>query len=127
MTDVGTTPRKPLTPRQRLDMWERHKGICCICKQKIDGTRDRWIDEHIIPLALGGSNDLANRGPAHEACARDKTKDDLRSIAKAKRAKQRHLGIRKPSRMPGSRNSPFKLKLDGTVIDRRTGEPVKGR
>lgn len=91
--DVGTTPRKPLTPTQRLKMFEAHKGICCCCGAYIKAG-ERWIDEHIIPLALGGTNDLENRAPAHEKCAALKTKDDQKQIAKAKRQKRAHLGIK---------------------------------
>lgn len=125
--DVGTTVRRPLSPRQRLEMWERHKGVCCICTFKIDGIREPWIDEHIIPLAMGGSNDPENRGPAHVSCAKVKTSADLRNVAKAKRVKQRHLGIKKPSRMPGSRDSNIKLTMRGEVVDRRTGLPIHSR
>jgi 5-methylcytosine-specific restriction enzyme A len=82
--------RKPLTPLQRAAMFDAHKGICCICGQVIEGRK--WIDEHQRALALLGTNDMANRGPAHVACAREKTKDDVSMIAKAKRIRAKHLG-----------------------------------
>lgn len=91
--DVGTTPRKPLTPTQRLKLFEQHKGVCGICGQYIQAG-SRWRDEHLIPLALGGSNDMENRAPVHEKCAEAKDKDDMRQIAKAKRQKRAHLGIK---------------------------------
>ena len=91
--DVVTTPRKPLTPSQRLKLFEAHKGVCCVCGAYIKAG-EKWVDEHIIPLGLGGSNDIENRAPAHEKCAADKTKDDMRAIAKAKRQKRAHLGIK---------------------------------
>lgn len=94
MSDVGTTPRKPLTPTQRLKLFEAHKGICGICTREIRGG-EPWIDEHMRPLALGGSNDLENRRPVHVACAAAKTSNDLASIAKAKRQKRASLGIKK--------------------------------
>lgn len=93
MTDVGTTKRKPLTPTQRLKLFEDHKGICYICGLKING---KFVDEHIRPLALGGSNDLSNRRPVHVACAAAKTngpQGDLATAAKAKRSKMAALGI----------------------------------
>ena len=101
--DVGTTPRKPLTPRERLSLFEKEKGLCCICGLKIVGA---FIDEHRTPLALGGSNDMSNRGVAHPKCAAVKTAtDDLPRIAKAKRQKQAHLGIKGP-RKP-IKSAPF--------------------
>ena len=95
MTDVCTTKRKPLTPTQRLRLFEAHKGLCGICGAQIRAG-EQWIDEHIIPLGLGGSNDLTNRAPAHVQCAHSKThgsQGDVAKIAKAKRQKMKHLGI----------------------------------
>jgi 5-methylcytosine-specific restriction protein A len=96
VTDVPTTPRKPLTPRQRLALYEAHGGKCVLCGTKIM-PGEKFIDEHIRPLALGGSNDLSNRGPAHERCAAEKTHGptgDLARAAKAKRQKRAALGIK---------------------------------
>jgi 5-methylcytosine-specific restriction endonuclease McrA len=95
MTDVGTTKRKPLTPTQRLKLFEAHKGLCGICGAQIRAG-DLWIDEHIIPLGLGGSNDMENRAPVHVQCAHSKThgsQGDVAKIAKAKRQKMKSLGI----------------------------------
>ena len=117
--DVGTTPRAKLTTRQRLQVWEQYRGICVICERHIDGVRDRWIVEHVRALELGGEDNFSNMGPAHEHCGWNKTQDDHRRAGKAKRQKQRHLGIRQPLRpVPGSRQTPFKRKLDGTVLRR---------
>lgn len=96
--DVSTTPRKALTPTQRLKLFEAHKGICVLCGRKIQAG-EKWIDEHCRPLAMGGTNDLSNRGPAHLPCAAAKTNGpdgDLAKAAKAKRVKMRFLGIAKP-------------------------------
>lgn len=101
MTDVGTTPRRAMSPTRRLRIWEAHAGVCILCKEKIDGTRERWIIEHAVALALGGEDTDANCGPAHAACADRKThQEDMPRIAKAKRQKMKALGIRKPSRFP---------------------------
>lgn len=125
--DVGSTKRKPLTPRQRLKLFESWHGCCCICERKIQAG-DVWVDEHIRPLAMGGTNEFDNRGPAHKACADAKTfgKDgDLSLIARAKRQKMKHLGIRKPSKFATSRDSRFKMKINGDLVDRRTGEIIR--
>lgn len=86
--DVSSTKRKALTPKQRIKMFEAHKGTCVLCQTKINDPK--WTDEHIIPLAQGGSNDLSNRGPAHNVCAGVKTngkRGDNAMTAKAKRNK----------------------------------------
>lgn len=86
-----------MSKSRRLKIWEAHGGICCLCEAKIDGVREKWTIEHIICLALGGADDDANCAPAHEICRRLKDKGDIAAIAKAKRCKAKHLGIRKPS------------------------------
>lgn len=117
MTDLSTTPRSRLSQRDRLAAWESTGGHCCICGLKIDGTRERWIVEHIRPLALAGADDSGNRQPAHERCAAEKTRGDLASIAKAKRVKARHINARPPSKrpLPGSRASGIRKRMSGAV------------
>lgn len=116
MTDLPTTPRKPLTPTQRLKLFEEHKGVCVLCGRKI-GAGEPWIDEHLRALGLGGSNDWENRGPAHKACAEAKTrKEDMPRIVKAKRQKLSHLGLKKPKGrpLPGTKASGWKHNMDGS-------------
>jgi 5-methylcytosine-specific restriction endonuclease McrA len=98
MTDIGTTARKRLSRRDRLAIWEAHGGVCVTCGLKIDGARERWIVEHVRALELGGTNDTANLGPAHERCGIEKTKDDHSRAGKAKAVKAKHLGIKKAKR-----------------------------
>ncbi len=125
MTDVPTTPRKKLSPRERLAAWERHNGVCVLCCVKIDGSRERWICEHIRALCLGGSDTPDNIGPAHRRCADAKTYGavgDLAIIAKAKRQKIAHIGAKQSKRaLPFGKTSPWKKRIDGTVV-RRGGE-----
>lgn len=97
--------RKPLTDLGRIKMFRDHKGICCICKKPIDGVREKWIDEHQRALAMGGSNDPSNRGPAHVDCAKVKTKDDVAQIAKAKRREAKHFGASQPKQTIKTRPS----------------------
>ncbi len=115
MTDA-TTPRRAMSTMRRLRIWERHKGVCVLCKVKIDGVREPWIIEHVRALGLGGADDDANCGPAHEDCRRAKDKKDVASIAKAKRMKARHVGaFRSTSPMPGSKRSRFRKRMNGDV------------
>lgn len=120
--DVGTTKRKNMTPRLRLKVWEAHKGMCAICGGKIDGVRERWVLEHLVPLSLGGADDESNMAPVHEGCALAKTfgkSGDIAKAAKAKRVKSKHLGIKKSKNpLPGGKGSRFKKKIDGSVVPR---------
>lgn len=125
MSDVGTTKRRAMSPTRRLRIFEAHKGLCVICGGKIDGVREKFIIEHVRALGLGGADDDANCGPAHSVCADVKTQvGDIPAIARAKRRKMKALGIKKPSRFPGSRDSKVKAKIGGGWVLRETGEPL---
>ena len=117
--DVSTTRRGALSPRRRLQVWERTGGTCVICDQRIDGVRERWIVEHMRALELGGVDAIENMGPAHETCGRTKTRDDHARTAQAKRQKLRHLGATTTARpLPGSRATALKRKINGMVVPR---------
>lgn len=73
--------------------------------------------DHVIPDAIGGDNSLQNCAVLCLPCHLEKTtKRDIPIIAKSKRVSDKHRGIRKPSRFPGSRDSKFKKKMDGSVV-----------
>lgn len=112
MSDVGTTKRTKLSPTQRLALFERRNGICYVCHQKIIGS---FIDEHVIPCGLGGSNDPSNRDIAHPKCAADKTRQDMRRINKAKAQKKAAHGIKKTDRRlipsPPKQETPRRKKM----------------
>lgn len=111
--------RKALSPKQRLKLWIDRGGICCLCHQKIDGTREGFVDEHILPLWLGGSNDWSNRGVAHIKCAQRKTADETQRRAKVRRTAERHFGAHKSSRpMLCGRKSRWKKKMNGEIVPR---------
>jgi len=117
--DLGTIARRKLTPHRRLKVWEKTGGVCVLCDRAIDGARERWIAEHIRALELGGGDDLENLGPAHEACAIEKTRDDHRRAAHAKRQKIRFIGAEVSKRpMPFGRASPWKRTMSGRIIPR---------
>lgn len=118
--DVGTTKRGRMTPRRALGIWEMRRGICIICGEPIDGARDDWFIEHPRALELGGSDDDRELGPAHWFHKAAKDAEDHSAAARAKRIKRRHLGIktRKGPPMPGSRDSGWKRKMDGTLVRR---------
>ena len=116
-TPIIPEKRKPLTRRQRIALWDRHGGRCVVCLFPIPAG-EPFVDEHVIPIALGGSNDDANRGPAHIQCAKAKTKLDQKMIARASKQRARHLGIKRKTKgrpMPGTRASGVRKRFDGTV------------
>jgi hypothetical protein len=84
--DRSTEKRIPLSPKQRAQLALDQNGRCgCGCGERLDHAREGTVDEHIVPLALGGTNDLPNRRIYRKPCADKKTKHDVASIARAKR------------------------------------------
>lgn len=118
MSDVSATPRLAMPQMRRLRIFEAGRGCCILCDQRIRAG-DTWTVEHRIPLGLGGADTDANCGPAHEQCRRIKDKTDVAAIAKAKRIKAKHFGIRKRSSFPCGKDSPWRKKINGQV-ERRT-------
>lgn len=119
--------RKRLTKSQRVDVLHAAGGVCHICGEVINAARERFEVEHVIPIGLGGADDVTNWRPAHQSCHRDKTRSDVRKIAKARRVKAKHEGTFRPPRkiVPGSKVHRLKKKLDGSVIDRATGDIIR--
>lgn len=115
MTDVGTTKRKRLTPRQRLKLFEAHGGVCGLCWREIE-FGEKWVGEHLRPLALGGTNEPDNFAPVHLKCAEAKTIADMERIIRAKRQKAAALGIRRETKPIPSAKKP----------KRKPRPPVKG-
>ena len=106
------TERRSISPMKRLRVFESASGLCHLCGQKIQAGQ-KWDVEHVRPLGLDGADDESNMAPAHKGCHAPKTAEDVAAIARAKRRKAKHLGIRKRSRFPGSRDSKFKAKVGG--------------
>ena len=93
---IGTTPRKNLTPLQRLALLEAYGHRCALCARPIEPC-EKWRDEHLRALGLGGTNDFGDRGPVHLRCAAEKDVDDIARIKKAKRVKAVHVGAKEKS------------------------------
>lgn len=112
--------RRSISAKERARLFLLHGGTCHICGGKIHGATERWEISHEIPLELGGADDDENRKLAHYKCHRTQTAQvDIPRIAKAKRTHVKHIGAKRSSRpMVGSRRSPWKRKLDGTVVRR---------
>jgi 5-methylcytosine-specific restriction protein A len=111
------TNRQSFSPMRKLRIFEAASGICHLCGLRIQAG-DKWEVEHRRALALLGTNDDANLAPVHVDCHAEKTKDDVARNAKAKRAKAKHLGIKRRSSrpIPGSKGTRFRKKISGEVV-----------
>lgn len=108
---IGKTDDSAIPLRVKLRVHEKSEGMCSVCS--LEASSGQY--DHIVPLILGGPNRESNLQLICVPCHRAKTRLDVKLKAKVARVRQRHLGIRKPSRFPGSRDSGFKRKMNGTV------------
>ena len=113
--------RRAISARERMAIFMASGGVCHICGDKIDGGKERWDVEHVIPLQMGGDDEGDNLQSAHTSCHKAKTAKDMGQIAKAKRMQQRSAGVRRQAKrkLPGSKDGPWRRKIDGTW-ERRT-------
>ena len=115
--------RRSISTTRRAKIFRDSGGLCHICGAKIDGAKERWEVEHVIPLAMGGDDDGDNLKPAHARCHASKTTNDARAIAKAKRVAAKHTGaFRSRQSMPGSRDHPLKRKVSGETVKRERNQ-----
>ena len=112
---IGKTDNTPAPPRVRLRVFEKYKGTCYLSGIKIM-PGDKWELEHIVAIINGGENRESNMAPALAKPHKVKTAADMAQKSKDYRVRAKHAGIKKPSRVPGSRDSKFKKRMDGSVV-----------
>lgn len=119
---IATHDDQKIPPRVKLRIFEREGGICHLTGVKIQ-PGDEWDADHKIPLILGGEHRESNLFPALREAHRKKTKTETAVKAKIAAVRKKHLGIKSDKR--SGFNTRFKKCMDGSVIDRRTGEVIK--
>lgn len=122
--DVAIEPRRPLTRRETIELAVRQGGRCgCGCGEKLNALTEGVIDEHVLALILGGTNDLENRALWRKPCAVAKTKGDRSKDAKVKRLREETCTAPgKPIQSRGFDKSKTRG-FDGKVRARR-GDPT---
>jgi 5-methylcytosine-specific restriction endonuclease McrA len=113
-TPLEAIPRQRLSAEDRAQLLQRQQHRCggpcgnSLVWQVVDGKRVYcpMVDEHLLPLALGGSNDLSNRALLCVPCASAKTRADRKVIAKVARIRRRLAGELPPKRKIRSRGFP---------------------
>jgi 5-methylcytosine-specific restriction protein A len=109
-------PRREFSAKVKVAAFKRADGRCEGCGVRL--TVGRFTYDHRIPDQLGGEPTLENCQVLGWCCDRPKTAKDQAVIAKAKRVEARHLGARPKSAFPCGKNSPWKKRMDGTVVRR---------
>lgn len=119
---IGATADSPIPVRVKLRIFERHKGICHISGRKIM-PGDAFDYDHVIALVNwtgeGHGNRESNIAPALRDKHKLKTAADVAEKSRVRKIKAKHLGLQKAKhKIPGSKGTRWKKKLDGSVVPR---------
>lgn len=115
---IGKSPDSAVPPRVRVRVFQRFGGRCqCGCNRVIR-PGEAWDAEDTIAIINGGQRRESNLKPWLTEHHPKKTAADVAEKSMVYRKRAKHLGIRKPSRFFGSRDSGWKKKIDGTVVRR---------
>lgn len=68
---------------------------CHLCQGRINPSTDKWIAEHAVRRAVGGSDAPENVRPACKHCAAEKDRRDISENARHKRKSDKHHGIKR--------------------------------
>lgn len=114
---IGRTDDSPVPDRVKVRVFEKYHGRCYLSGIRL--TPGTWEIEHIQAIINGGENRETNLAPVSKGKVhRGKTREDVKIKSLTYRKKKANIGIRKKSRFPGSKDSPWKQKLDGTWVRR---------
>ncbi|PWE56806.1 HNH endonuclease [Metarhizobium album] len=115
---IGKTDDQKVPDRVRQRVFDAHNGICHLTGRKIQPC-DVWELEHIHALILGGQHRESNLAPALKEAHKKKTAVEMGVKAKIARVRKKHLGIKPAS--AGGFQQRFRRKMNGDVVDTRTG------
>lgn len=117
--------RAEFTRKTKAAAFLRSKGRCEQCDAKLSEGNTEY--HHQIEASEGGDNSLGNALVLCKTCHSAITRTiSIPRVAKIRRQRDRSTGAKKNSgTMPFGKHSPYLKKIDGTVVWRATGEPVK--
>lgn len=91
------TKRRALSRLDRVKIFDRHGGVCLVCKIKIHAERgEKWEAMHVKSLWAGGTDTPDNMAPGHVGCHAVQTKTEAPVKARGDRQRANFLGIKKP-------------------------------
>lgn len=112
---VADNDNQAVPARVKIRVFDRAGGVCAECTLPIVGKL-RPAYDHIQALINGGQHREANLQLLCVPCHAVKTKADVAEKSVTARVRAKHIGIKKPSRFPGSRDSKFKKLMNGSVV-----------
>jgi 5-methylcytosine-specific restriction endonuclease McrA len=122
---TGAKPESMPGIRVLLRLYDNQDGKCaCGCETPMSFERDQIDCDHKIPLKDGGENRESNLQlllRRHHI-----TKTNAENVARgiANQHKAKAFSRPKRGRFLTNRDGKYKKRMDGVLVDRRTGEPV---
>ena len=114
--------RREFSARIKVEAYERSGGKCEGEDCGLPLTVGKFHYDHDIADALGGEPILENCKVLCVGCHSVKTRThDVPKIAKTKRVRQKHLGIKKPKSRGGfqtNRDGKWKKPFNGNAVER---------
>lgn len=124
--------RRRLSRREFAQLMLDQSGRCWHCGEKL--MAEGIVDEHLVPLEQGGSNQLANRALFCWSCARHKTEKDIAATNRGRRIRgeagqkkrrdRRRQGLPERPTFATNRDGKWKKKIGGRVV-RRSKEELR--
>ena len=111
-------PDTAIPPRVMVRVFFRCEGKCAACSRKLTpGNKPQY--DHIMAIANGGEHRETNLQLLCEWCHKKKTAVDVAQKSRTYRKQLANIGIKTKGRpLPCGRDSPFKKRLDGSVVRR---------
>lgn len=111
------TTRLEFTRKTKALRFQHCKGLCEGCGVRLMPGKFEY--DHDKEAADEGDNSFENCRVLCDSCHKPKTKAFIQRIRKADRQRDKNIGaFKRVSRFPCSRNSPWKKKIDGSVVRR---------
>jgi 5-methylcytosine-specific restriction protein A len=109
--------RVEFSRKTKRERFEHCKGHCEGCGFKL--RMGRFEYDHAKRCELGGDNSFDNCRVLCDLCHNAKTARDLAEIAKSRRIRDRRIGaLTSRTPLPCGRNSRWKKKVNGEVVER---------
>lgn len=111
--------RRYLTDKEKAEMVLAQQGRCACCGEKLQPPNIEF--DHTVAGWLVDHKDKPDRAICATPCHRNKTRGDVKRIAKAKRLHRSWFGEQKPKRKTIA-SRPFdrrwRKRMDGSVVPR---------
>ena len=111
-------PRAEFSRTTNATVFLRANGKCEGCGARLKVGESEY--DHVLPCALGGTNEPENCKLLCKVCHGAKSGDDVRRIRKSDRQRDKHNGAWKATSrpIPGSKRSGWKKLMNGKVVRR---------